>query len=100
MLDDTPYVRLEHLTDPPWESIRKAAEKGIFFVMQPIFLYAEIESYLKNLGETWMKQCYPVRTILDQGVKLCFSTDAPATSWAGPIRPVSMFKGCCHKEGV
>ena len=100
MLDDTPYVRLEHLTDPSWESIRKAAEKGIFFVMQPIFLYAEIESYLKNLGETWMKQCYPVRTILDQGVKLCFFYRRSRHILGGSIRPVSMFKGCCHKEGV
>ena len=98
MLDDTPYVRLEHLTDPPWESIRKAAEKGIFFVMQPIFLYAEIESYLKNLGETWMKQCSPVRTILDQGVKLCFSTDAPATSWAVPYDPFPCLKAAVTRK--
>ena len=98
MLDDTPYVRLEHLTDPSWESIRKAAEKGIFFVMQPIFLYAEIESYLKNLGETWMKQCYPVRTILDQGVKLCFSTDAPATSWAVPYDPFPCLKAAVTRK--
>lgn len=44
----------------------------MFFVTQPIFMYAEIESYLTNLGEAWMKTCYPVRTMLDQGVQLCF----------------------------
>ena len=34
MEDDTPYVRVEHITDPAADSIRKAAEKGMFFVTQ------------------------------------------------------------------
>ena len=92
MKEDIPYVRVEHLTDPTVESIQKASEKGIFFVTQPIFMYAEIESYLNNLGENWMKTCYPVKTMLEKGVPLCFSTDAPATSWAVPSDPFPCLK--------
>lgn len=88
-----PYVRVEHITNPSEDSIRKAAEKGIGFVTQPIFLYAEIESYLKNLGPERMKDCYPVRHLLESGVRLCFSTDAPATSWAVPSDPFPNLKG-------
>ena len=82
-----PYVRIEHVTDPSEESLEKAAEKGISFVTQPIFLYAESASYLGNLGDQWIKQCYPIKHILDKGVCLGFSTDAPATFWSVPSDP-------------
>lgn len=90
---ETPHLRIEHVTDPTEDSIDKAVEKGIGFVTQPIFLYAEIESYLTNLGTEWMQKTYPVKHMLEKGVKLCFSTDAPATSWATPSDPFPCIKG-------
>ena len=45
-----PYVRVEHVTLPTEESMKRAAEHGIAFVTQPIFPYAESASYLYNLG--------------------------------------------------
>ncbi|HJC46754.1 MAG TPA: amidohydrolase [Candidatus Lachnoclostridium pullistercoris] len=85
--DSIPYVRLEHVTDPSEESMEKAAAGGIAFVTQPIFQYAESSSYLVNLGPERMKECYPVRTMLEKGIRLGFSTDAPATFWADPSDP-------------
>ena len=85
--DRIPYVRIEHVTDPSEDSIRKAADHGISFVTQPIFLYAESSSYLKNLGADWLKQCYPVKHMQEAGVQVGFSTDAPATFWAVPSDP-------------
>lgn len=82
-----PYVRVEHVTDPTEDSIKKAAAHGISFVTQPIFPYAESASYLKNLGPEWLKKCYPVKHILESGVTLGFSTDAPATFWSVPSDP-------------
>ena len=82
-----PFVRIEHATDPSEESLDKAASHGISFVTQPIFLYAESKSYTANLGPEWTKQCYPIRHILEKGVTLGFSTDAPATFWAVPSDP-------------
>lgn len=95
---EEPYVRVEHITLPSEDSIQKAAEKGIGFVTQPIFLYAEIESYLKNLGVARMKTCYPVKKMLDSGVRLCFSTDAPATSCAVPSDPFPNIKGAVTRR--
>lgn len=97
-LDDTPYVRVEHVTDPSEDSIDKAVEKGIAFVTQPIFMYAEIESYQKHLDTDWMQSCYPVRHLLDKGVQLSFSTDAPATSWAVPSDPFPNLKGAVTRK--
>ena len=93
-----PYVRVEHITLPSQDSINKAVEKNIGFVTQPIFLYAEIESYLQNLGEDTMKKCYPIKSLLEQNVNLCFSTDAPATSWAIPSDPFSCIKGAVTRK--
>lgn len=85
--DGIPHVRIEHVTDPSDDSIQKAAAHGISFLSQPIFPYAESRSYLSNLGAEWMKQCYPYRRMLEQGVLLGFSTDAPATFWSNPSDP-------------
>ena len=97
-LGPEPYVRVEHITLPSEDSIEKAAAHGIGFVTQPIFLYAEIESYLKNLGTEKMKTCYPIRHLLEKGVKLCLSTDAPATSWAVPSDPFPNIKGAVTRK--
>ena len=82
-----PYVRVEHVTEPSAQSIQRAAAHGISFVTQPIFPYAEIASYLKNLGSGRVKECYPIRRLLEMGINLGFSTDAPATFWATPSDP-------------
>ena len=42
---DVPHLRMEHWTEPSESAIRKSAEKGLAVATQPIFLYAEIESY-------------------------------------------------------
>lgn len=87
MEDGTPYVRIEHVTEPKEESLDRAAASGIAFITQPIFPYAESASYLKNLGSERLKKCYPFRHMLEKGVKTGFSTDAPATFWAVPSDP-------------
>lgn len=91
--DNTPYLRVEHVTEPSDQAISRAAEKGFGFAIQPIFPYCEIESYLTNLGPERTKKTYPVKKLMDQGVKICFSTDAPATSWAVPSDPFPCIKG-------
>lgn len=87
-----PHIRLEHVTDPSEDAIKKAAEKKIAFATQSIFMYSEIESYMNNLGEEWLKRTYPIQHIIDSGVKIALSTDAPATSWAVPSDPFPNIK--------
>ena len=93
-----PYLRVEHLTEPSEEAMAKAAEKGFAFVSQPIFEYCEIETYRANMDEARLKTLYPMRTILDCGVKLCISTDAPATSWATPSDPFANIKAAVTRH--
>ena len=84
---DVPDIRIEHVTEPTDEAIRKMAERGIFSVTQPIFAYCEIETYLANLGPERTKTIYPYNRFLNAGAHLAFSTDSPATSWATPSDP-------------
>lgn len=86
-LEDAPSIRIEHAAMPTAQAIQRAAEMGMGFVPQPIFLFAEIESYLNNLGAERTKRTYPVKTMLDAGIKVAFSSDAPATAWADPVDP-------------
>ena len=94
----SPYLRVEHLTEPSEDAMTKAAEKGVAFVSQPIFEYCEIETYKANMDEARLKTLYPMRTILDRGVKLCISTDAPATSWATPSDPFVNIKAAVTRR--
>lgn len=86
-MQDAPTFRIEHVAMPREEDIQKAAEKQIAFNTQPIFLYAEIETYLNNLGEERTKKTYPVEKFLEASVLTALSSDAPATAWADPVNP-------------
>jgi predicted amidohydrolase YtcJ len=86
-LDDAPSVRIEHGAIPTPEALERIARAGIAVVSQPIFLFAEIESYLNNLGAERTKRTYPFKTMLEKGIKVAFSSDAPATAWAEPVNP-------------
>lgn len=87
-----PHIRVEHVTDPSEQAITLAQKRGIAFCTQLIFLYSEIESYRRNLGDEWIKRTYPLPRILDAEIKTALSTDAPATSWASPSNPFPNIK--------
>lgn len=92
MEGETPHLRIEHVTEPSESAVQKTIKHGFAFATQPIFLYAEIESYLENLGPERTKKAYPIRSWLEKGVNVCLSTDAPATSWATPSDPFPNIK--------
>jgi predicted amidohydrolase YtcJ len=91
-LKGKPSIRIEHAAMPTEKALKRAAEIGIAFVTQPIFQYAEIETYLKNLGAERTKKTYPVQSMLKAGIKVAFSSDAPATAWADPSDPFVSIK--------
>lgn len=86
-LSDRPSVRIEHGSHPEPAVRALAARAGIAFVVQPIFLYAEIESYLTHLGGVRMAAQYALRSMLRDGMAVALSSDAPATAWADPVNP-------------
>ena len=86
-LPDRPSVRIEHGALPTPGAIERARRSRIAFVMQPIFLFAEIESYLNNLGAERTALSHPLRSLLAAHVPVALSSDAPSTAWADPVNP-------------
>lgn len=86
-MDTAPGIRIEHATFPTERTMDIAVKSEIAFLPQPIFLYAEIETYLNNVGWEKTKHSYPIKTMLEKGVRVALSSDAPATSWSDPVNP-------------
>lgn len=82
-----PHARIEHVTEPSENAVNLAAKRGIAIATQPIFIFSEIESYKKNLGDARLKTTYPIRHLIDTGCFVGLSTDAPATAWSDPANP-------------
>lgn len=82
-----PSIRIEHAALPSADLLRQMAESGMAMVPQPIFLYAEIESYLNHLGRDRTARSYPLASALRAGVYTALSSDAPATAWKDPANP-------------
>lgn len=97
-LDTMPSLRIEHYAIVKNNLLQETKKKNIAVVTQPIFVFAEIESYLKNLGPTFKDFCYPYKSILDNGIKMAFSSDAPATSWSEPDNPFVAMKSACQRK--
>lgn len=93
-----PSVRLEHVAMPTETAMERAAASDMAWITQPVFVYAEIESYVKNLPEDRIKAGYPVAKWLDLGIRTAISTDAPATSWATPSDPFINLKSAVTRK--
>ena len=79
-----PADRIEHCTLPSRADIDRIARLGVSPVMQPIFLFAEGEAYLHKLGTDRSQWANPARAMIDAGVRVALSSDAPATTWGEP----------------
>ena len=66
MEDGTPYVRIEHVTEPKEESLDRAAASGIAFITQPTLPLCGKRKLSENLGSERLKKCYPFRHMLEK----------------------------------
>jgi len=98
MSDGIPAIRLEHVAMPTERAMKLAAASDMAWSTQPVFVYAEIESYLKNLPEDRILASYPVAKWLDMGIRTSLSSDAPATSWATPSDPFVNLKSAVTRK--
>jgi predicted amidohydrolase YtcJ len=69
--------RIEHLGLPEAAHLAKMRDMGTFCVSQPIFLYELGVNFRQYLPDEYVQRIYPYRTMLDAGISLAFSSDAP-----------------------
>lgn len=88
-LADRPSIRIEHasiLSDQMLKEINDAT-MTYALVTQPIFFFAEDESYRKYLSPAQFKLIYRDKSMLATNAAFALSSDAPCTPWAEPDSP-------------
>ncbi len=79
-------LRIEHCGYPTMEQIMKMSRLGVYVISQPNYLYDSGDEFLKRLGKR-ADSLYPLRTELENNVKMVISSDAPVTMY-NPLRSI------------
>jgi len=79
-----PSIRLDHATLFSGAMIERlnAARMSFAVVSHSIFLFAEYDSYQRNLSASQFEIAYPIRSFYEQVPLTALSSDNPATAWA------------------
>lgn len=73
--------RIEHASVLDGETIDLLAELGVHAVVQPVSIESERRWLGKRLGPDRLGHVYPYRSLLDAGVRLAGSSDAPIETY-------------------
>ncbi|MBL8161628.1 MAG: amidohydrolase [Anaerolineae bacterium] len=77
--------RIEHLGLPDAEHLRRCRALNVIAVPQTVFLPALGASFRRYLPDAFVPRCYPVRAMLDAGLTVALSSDAPVVPDDDPI---------------
>jgi len=77
--------RIEHLGFPSTQNLQQMRSLNISAIMQPVFIYELGKNFIQNLSPYYLNYVYPVKSVLDAGVNLAFSTDAPVVINFDPL---------------
>lgn len=77
--------RLEHLALPDPEHLERCAKLGVMAATQTVFLPAMGATYRRYLPDYYVPRAYGVRDMLDAGIVVALSTDAPVVPDVNPF---------------
>lgn len=77
--------RIEHAGVLRPDLIERIARLGVLVVSQPIFIAEYGDGFIRHLGLERIQLTYPLRSLLEAGVRLVFSTDSPVSAYQ-PLR--------------
>ncbi len=87
-LEPTPATRahrIEHLGLPTAAHLRRAASMGVMTATQAIFLRELGRNFINVIPDTLLPQLYPFRSMLDAGMTVALSSDAPVVEDDSPL---------------
>ena len=77
--------RLEHANFPTQRNLDRMQKLGIVASVQPSWIHLWGDGYRRNLGEEIAKRTIPIKSFLDRGIPVAFSSDVPATQVFEPF---------------
>jgi predicted amidohydrolase YtcJ len=77
--------RIEHLGLPTADLLARARAIQVIAVPQTIFLHALGGTFRHYLPDDYLPRCYPVRAMLDAGLTVALSSDAPVVADDNPL---------------
>lgn len=77
--------RVEHLGLPDPEQVRRAARLGLVAVPQTAFLHSLGRNFRQYLPDRLLARAYPVREMMEAGMMVALSSDAPVVEDDSPL---------------
>ncbi len=77
--------RIEHLGLPSATQLARAARLGVIAAPQSIFLYELGRNFRDYLPDALLARCYPLRAMLEAGLTVALSSDAPVVENDNPL---------------
>ena len=81
--------RIEHLGLPAAHHLRRAARLGVIAAPQSIFLHELGRNFRAYLPDRLLDGAYPIRAMLDAGLTVALSSDAPVVESDDPLLGMS-----------
>jgi predicted amidohydrolase YtcJ len=77
--------RIEHLGLPTDDHLRRCKALSVIIAPQTVFLYALGATYRRYLPDIFFDRAYPVRAMIDAGLTVALSSDAPVVPDDNPL---------------
>jgi predicted amidohydrolase YtcJ len=77
--------RIEHFGLPDARQLARASKLGVIAAPQTIFIHSLGRNFRNYLPDSFIPRCYPIRAMLDAGVRVALSSDAPVVEDDNPL---------------
>ena len=77
--------RIEHFGLPDGAQLARAARLAVIAAPQTIFIHSLGRNFLNYLPDAFLPRTYPIRAMLDAGVRIALSSDAPVVEDDNPL---------------
>jgi len=91
--------RIEHLGLPEERHLEDMAKGGMMASMQSIFISELGKNFIRYLDESYLNHCYPVKSVLDHGIKVALSSDSPVVKNYNPFKGIEAAVTRTDNEG-